>query len=167
MEKNKCQYSPFFTCWHVNWVAGITKSSSISPRSEFLQVIKDRLLMLIFMKLIYLTNEAYFEFIALVFEYIYLTVRELCHHQNPFWFTFLRQHTIYIYIYLSSSPFILYCCDSLWNAAGGCWWRHSTKQMCSAAVSKRTHDTVIPVLVHGCSVNETFHFRKNKKVSIT
>ncbi len=42
--------------------------------------------MLIFTKLIYLTNEAYFEFSASVFKYIYLTDRELCHHQNLFKF---------------------------------------------------------------------------------
>ncbi len=84
----------------------------------------------------------------------------LCHHQNPFRFAFLCQHyyLCFVFIFLCSSLFILHCCDSLWNAAGD-----RARSKCAAKPFRSAHDTLICVLAHGCSINETLHFHKNKK----
>ncbi len=123
--------------------------------------------MMIFTKLIYLTNKAYFEFSASVFEYIYLTVRELCHHQNPLQFAFLHHYYLLFKIYFFALPCSFYIAVTLSEtqpmSVDG---RQSMKQMCRAAVPQHTQDTLILVLVHGCSINEMFHFLENQKVSI-
>ncbi len=117
------------------------------------------------MQLIYLTNEAYFQFCASVFEHTHT-------HTHIYIYIYIYIY-MYIYIWLSESSVIIRihsgsrsyatllsfffflfnyffalprsCCDSLWNTAGACW---------------RTTEEVVSVAKHWKSING---FRKQIK----
>ncbi len=127
--------------------------------------------MLIFTKLIYLTNEAYFGFSASVFEYMYIfdcqramsSESVLFHVSMP---TLLSVFLFIIFFFaLPRSSYLNHPTCPVTQPVG-VDGRQSTKQMRSTAAPECTHDTFILVLAHVCSVNETFHFCENKKVSV-
>ncbi len=110
-KKKKCVGALLFTCWHVNWAASISKSSSDSLRSELLHWTK------------ILEDNSDFHPVNLLNKRLSvfclsdsLTVGK-CHHQNPLRFSFSlcpfgAPPTLLSVFYSGSSPFIQHCSDS-------------------------------------------------------